>query len=312
MKYDVFISYSSHDQKIVEGLCAYLEQYKIRCFVAYRDIPKGKPWPPYIPEALNQCRMMVVVFSCNFNRSEEVDRELTIASKKKKPILTFRLSDEEFKGTKEYYLSNINWIDAFPNPEAVFGQVLENVEALLGVKHSAPQATTVVKPSVTYKTYQVGDYYDDGKRQGVVFEVSDDGRHGKIVSLDETKGKWCTEGKSKQRSVVGASSDSDGKSNTDKVMARADSEEYPAFQWCRTKGGEWYLPSKEELKLLYKVKDKVNKTLRDKSMEVLGYNWYWSSTEKDRNFAWNVYMYDGGTYNRIKYFGDYVRAVSAF
>ena len=55
MKYDVFISYSSHDQKIVEGLCAYLEQYKIRCFVAYRDIPKGKPWPPYIPEALNQC-----------------------------------------------------------------------------------------------------------------------------------------------------------------------------------------------------------------------------------------------------------------
>lgn len=311
MKYDVFISYSSHDQKVVEGLCAYLEQYKIRCFVAYRDIPKGKPWPPYIPEAINQCRMMVVVFSCNFNRSEEVDRELTIASKKKKPILTFRLSDEEFKGTKEYYLSNINWIDAFPNPEAVFGQVLDNVEALLGVKHSAPQATTVVKPSVTYKTYKVGDYYDDGKREGVVFEVSDDGRHGKIVSLDETKGKWCTEGKSKQRSVVGASSDSDGKSNTDKVMACADSEEYPAFQWCRAKGDEWYLPSLEELELLYKVKDKVNKTLIDKSMKELSGR-YWSSTEQTVFLAWLVGMSDG--YTRNYYKGDYynVRAVSAF
>lgn len=41
MKYDVFISYSSDDQKVVEGLCAYLEERKIRCFVAYRDIPRG-------------------------------------------------------------------------------------------------------------------------------------------------------------------------------------------------------------------------------------------------------------------------------
>ena len=133
MKYDVFISYSSKDQKIVEGLCAYLEQYKIRCFVAYRDIPRGKPWPPYIPEALGESRMMVVVFSGNFNHSEEVDRELTIASKKKKPILTFRLSDEEFKGTKEYYLSNINWIDAFPNPENAFGDVTDSIAKLLDI-----------------------------------------------------------------------------------------------------------------------------------------------------------------------------------
>lgn len=66
MKYDVFISYSSRDQKVVEGLCAYLEQHKIRRFVAYRDIPKGKPWPPYIPEALRESKMMVVVFFCQF------------------------------------------------------------------------------------------------------------------------------------------------------------------------------------------------------------------------------------------------------
>ena len=96
-KYDVFISYSSLDKKVVEGLCAYLEQHKIRCFVAYRDIPVCEPWPTHITEALSESQMMVVVFSKNFNHSKEVDRELTIASKKKMPILTFRLSDEEFK-----------------------------------------------------------------------------------------------------------------------------------------------------------------------------------------------------------------------
>ena len=148
MKYDVFISYSSKDQKIVEGLCAYLEQYKIRCFVAYRDIPRGKPWPPYIPEALGESRMMVVVFSGNFNHSEEVDRELTIASKKKKPILTFRLSDEEFKGTKEYYLSNINWIDAFPNPENAFGDVTDSIAKLLDINVDSKEDAIREKSSI--------------------------------------------------------------------------------------------------------------------------------------------------------------------
>lgn len=308
MKYDVFISYSSHDQKVVEGLCAYLEQQKIRCFVAYRDIPRGVVWARAIVDALDESRMMVVVFSENFNNSDQVDREIELASEDKKPILTFRISNDVFKGAKKYYLKNINWIDAFPNPEAVFGQVLENVEALLGVKHSAPQATTVVKPSVTYKTYQVGDYYDDGKRQGVVFAVSDDGRHGKIVSLDQTIEEWCTE----KISVVGASSDSDGKANTDKVMACADGENYPAFQWCRAKGDEWYMPSKEEIELLLQVRYKVNKTLRDKSMEELSDFWCWSSTEKDSNFAWGVLMNDGRTGYGNKDFRSSVRAVSAF
>lgn len=136
-KYDVFISYSSLDKKVVEGLCAYLEQQQIRCFVAYRDIPVCEPWPTHITEALSESQMMVVVFSKNFNHSKEVDRELTIASKKKMPILTFRLSDEEFKGTKEYYLSNINWIDAFPEPKKVFGAVTENIKKLIVVtEHS--------------------------------------------------------------------------------------------------------------------------------------------------------------------------------
>ena len=317
MKYDVFISYSSHDQKVVEGLCAYLEQYKIRCFVAYRDIPRGVVWARAIVDALDESRMMVVVFSEHFNNSDQVDREIELASEDKKPILTFRISNDVFKGAKKYYLKNINWIDAFPNPEAVFGQVLENVEALLGVKHSAPQATTVVKPSVTYKTYQVGDYYDDGKRQGVVFAVSDDGRHGRIVSLDQTKKQWCTEehcimGIIDNGIDVGASSDRNGKSNTDKVMARADSENYPAFQWCRAKGDEWYLPSLEELKLLRQVRYTVNKTLRDKSMEELSDVRYWSSTEVFSNSVWLVDMGNGGTNLYDKHFNTYVRAVSAF
>lgn len=132
MKYDVFISYSSKDQKVVEAMCAYLEQHKVRCFVAYRDIPKGVVWARAIVEALDESKMMVVVFSEDFNMSDQVDREIEIASEDKKPILTFRISDTMFKGAKKYYLKNINWIDAFPDPENLFDSLLNNVNKLIG------------------------------------------------------------------------------------------------------------------------------------------------------------------------------------
>ncbi len=132
MKYDVFISYSSKDQKVVEAMCAYLEQHRVRCFVAYRDIPKGVVWAKAIVEALDESAMMVVVFSEEFNLSDQVDREIELASEDKKPILTYRISDAMFKGAKKYYLKNLNWIDAFPNPEPMFDSLLDNVCRLIG------------------------------------------------------------------------------------------------------------------------------------------------------------------------------------
>ena len=37
-------------------------------------------------------------------------------------------------GAKKYYLKNLNWIDAFPNPENCFGQLFDSVARLIGRK----------------------------------------------------------------------------------------------------------------------------------------------------------------------------------
>ena len=385
MKYDVFISFSSKDQKVVEGLCAYLEQHKIRCFVSYRDIPHGVVWAKAIVDALEESRMMLVVFSENFNNSDQVDREIEIASEEKKPILTFRIADEAFKGAKKYYLKNLNWIDAFPHPEKTFGYVVDNISALLGMERPVVEPTTVQEkqPTLTTETgvqssiedksveiemklersdkqrstklhdfierlkiamkrpaiwlsvvavvvitmlmtvfgknsvdesyYSVGDYYDDGTKQGVVFEVSDDGKHGKIVSLEQAKCSWCTKVQWEKEISVGANSRGDGKANTDKVMRRKDYAAYPAFKWCREQGNKWYLPSTNELMELYKVKGVVNKTLTKYShTEIIGC--YWSSSEDNENefCAWYVSMTSGTIDYNSKPCHYYVRAVSAF
>ena len=148
MKYDVFISYSSHDQKIVEAMCAYLEQRHIRCFVAYRDIPKGGtlPWAEHIVNALDESRMMLVAFSENFNASVQVNREIEIASEDKKPILTFRLSNAAFTGAKKFYLKNINWLDAFPAPEKAFDGMYKQVCRLLGIQPVTDDGDTPPPP----------------------------------------------------------------------------------------------------------------------------------------------------------------------
>lgn len=131
-RYDVFISYSSDDQKIAEGICGYLERMGYRCFVAYRDIPRGVVWAATITDAIDESAMMVVVFSNAFNISPQTDREIELASENQMPILTYRIADDKMTGAKKYYLKNLNWIDAFPNPENYFGQLLDSVVKLIG------------------------------------------------------------------------------------------------------------------------------------------------------------------------------------
>ena len=309
MKYDVFISYSSHDQKVVEGLTAYLEQHNIRCFVAYRDIPLGEVWAKAIVEALEESRMMLVVFSKDFNNSGQVDREIEIASEDKKPILTFRIADDTFKGAKKYYLKNINWIDAFPNPEKHFSHVEKNVQKLIGGEsvttntHKGlnihkmvgqlkkymliPFLMLIIIAFVTlilpqYKTnkevYQVGDYYNDKGVQGVVFEVWDDGEHGKILNLHQVVRTWDE-----------------------------------AVNYCNLLGEEWILPSKSDLVHINKNMTIINDCLLSIDRDLIDWALYWSSAEDDVGVkAGVIYMGGGSTAYHDKAKEYNVRAIATF
>lgn len=130
-KYDVFVSYSSHDQKYAEAICAFLEKRGITCFIAYRDISPTSVWATSIVEAIVSSRMMLVVFSENYNVSVQVDRELELASDELLPILTFRITNDKLKGAKRFYLKNVHWMDAYPFPERRFGALVDNISCLL-------------------------------------------------------------------------------------------------------------------------------------------------------------------------------------
>lgn len=124
--YDIFISYSSKDQKLVEAMCHYLEERNLRCFVSYRDVPKGKDWAPYIEKGIEDSKVLVYVHTESSNMSEETTREINLAFEEGCVVIPFRVNSIKYGIGKRYRLNNLNWLDAFPgNPENYFGDLFD-------------------------------------------------------------------------------------------------------------------------------------------------------------------------------------------
>ena len=325
MYYDVFISYSSKNATTAQAICHELEDNHIKCWMAPRDIPVGAKYASVISKAIKDCKVVVLVFSEQSAISPWVESEINIAFSNRKPIVPYKIDAANLENYDEFYLmlNNRHWIEAYPDFKTRFTELVSVVSTLVGV---VPEPKDTKQPTLT-KTYQVGDYYNENGKEGVVFEVSADGKHGKIVSMMQSTNRlqWSSD-EAEQKRLIGADSKTDGAYNMAKVKAVANwQEKYPAFKWCADLGEGWYLPSIEELKkfsLDNAIYDAVNRTLTSKGGVKL-YNrgklkWYWSSTEHNHQrssgefCAWFVGMDGGYTDGYAKSYDNYVRAVSAF
>ena len=168
--------------------------------------------------------------------------------------------------------------------------------------------------TVTGGPYKVGDYYNDGVKEGIVFAVYDGGYHGKIVSLDESSEVWALDVDDVYEYITAAISKGGEMMNKIKRQPNWKSN-YPAFAWCASLGDGWYLPAVDELILIYENKSIINRRLNERGYGEVVNGLYWSSTEveEEPDCAWYVNMNDGdSSYNSKNYIDFSVRAVSAF
>lgn len=54
-----------------------------------------------------------------------------------------------------------------------------------------PDVPTTGGETPDLPTYVIGDFYQKGNVEGVVFQTNAGGAHGKLVSLDESRAVWC-------------------------------------------------------------------------------------------------------------------------
>ncbi len=141
--------------------------------------------------------------------------------------------------------------------QIVLDVLIEENECEVRIKEIAPwrdQETILGEALKDLPTYHMFDYYNERGIRGIVIGLDETGKHGWIVSLDETEGYWCTNPGQGIGNFPEAVNDDDARANLEAVRlldpALAD---YPAFKWCEDKNVDgvtgWVLPAYNVLKL---------------------------------------------------------------
>jgi hypothetical protein len=167
---------------------------------------------------------------------------------------------------------------------------------------SSPSAAvwTVLGGSATGSLYAIGD---TGPAGGIVFYITDGGLHGlEAATVDQVSTQWGCYG----TIISGANGTAVGTGEQNTADLIAGCNETTAASVASAYGPGWYLPSKDELNLLYVQKE----------FGVVGgfaSSNYWSSSQANSGFAWRQSFGSGLQYdNYSKGSTLRVRAVRAF
>jgi len=124
----VFVSFCNHDEEAAVQIVADLERAGFPCWIANRDV-----WQSYqreIAEAIKSAGSMVLMCSADAYGSEEMAKELALASRYKVPRVPVRLDGTEASGDFEYELANNQYVDLFVNREANLQRLLARLTRL--------------------------------------------------------------------------------------------------------------------------------------------------------------------------------------
>lgn len=217
--------------------------------------------------------------------------------------------------------STIDWgkdtyfIKTETDPTGATNYSISGTSQLLSVPFALHAKTAQNVPN-----YKVGDF----AHGGIVFWVDETGQHGLVCSLVNLSSstRWFAG----TFGITRAKGDGtfSGKNNTAIIIATQrflgdDGGSYAATI-CnehqvnvnnRNYGG-WYLPSKQELNLIFENKAAINLSSKANGGDSLNNNLYWSSTEFSTNNAWAQDMTNGQTNSSLKTFLYEIRAVRSF
>ncbi len=116
MAHDVFISYSEKDMETADTVCATLESHGISCWIAPRDVLPSKEWSEAIIDAIEECRIMVLVFTSNANASLQIHREIERGANHGVAILPLRVENVLPAKALEYFIGDVQWLNAAMPP----------------------------------------------------------------------------------------------------------------------------------------------------------------------------------------------------
>jgi hypothetical protein len=140
MTASIFISFASQDQKVANTLCKALEGRGFKCWIATRDIAPGENFQIAIVRAIRTAKIMLLVFTGNSNNSDEMAKELALASQSKLIVVPLLIDDVRPNDAFSYEFATRQWIDFFSDWETAIEQLAQRIAVALGPETAAAPA----------------------------------------------------------------------------------------------------------------------------------------------------------------------------
>ena len=211
-----------------------------------------------------------------------------------------------------------------PSSAAILSSKTERLKDISQLFDKIPGICKELAEKSNYVQYKIGS---EGEGGGIVFYVSEegfvvyDGKGGQKIChcLEMSKptlglSTWAPE-KSDFINTISEKSLGYGKSNTYKILNYYKnsnlSEENCAAYRCsvysteKASAGEWFLPSRDELDLMYK-------SMKEAAVSDATINWFWSSSENTSDYAWYQRFKQGCQDYGGRGLVNSVRAIRAF
>lgn len=136
----IFISHSSQDQRVAARVCDALERLGLDCWLASRDIDPGENFQEAIVQAIRSVRVMVLVSTGNANNSDEIKKEIALASQNRLAVMPLRVEDVVPSDAFLYELSTRQWVDAFDDWDRAMTRLAQQISDVAGQERPASLA----------------------------------------------------------------------------------------------------------------------------------------------------------------------------
>jgi len=133
MNAEVFISYAAKDRERVMDLVKRLRGAGVSVWIDQAGIDVATMWSREIVGAIRECKLMLLSISPNSTESENVVKEVALASERKKTIIPVYLQSAEIPDTMEYQLAGIQRMEYFKGREEMAFQAMIRALVKFGV-----------------------------------------------------------------------------------------------------------------------------------------------------------------------------------
>ena len=133
MNAEVFISYASKDRDRILDLVDRLDAAGVSVWIDQMSIEGATMWSQEIVAAIRSCKVLILAISSSSADSENVVKELALASEGRKRILPVYLESAEIPESMAYQLAGIQRVEFFDGDEEVGQQSVIRALAKLGV-----------------------------------------------------------------------------------------------------------------------------------------------------------------------------------